>query len=283
MSEKHQDKSLHSHVGKRHIILYFELKSMAMNLRVEKREDFAVVFLDRPKVNAINHQMVKELRSTMRQMLSTSSVRGVIIAGRPNFFSAGLDLIELSGFDLAGITAFWEDFMGLMVDLIKFPKPTIAAISGYSPAGGAVIAVTCDYRFMAEGDNFHIGLNEVSVGIAINEQIFRCYSFWLGERVAYQAMMEGKLFSPKEAVQVGLVDALFAPNDLLSKAEEKMRQLLLANDHVLKTTKVALRADWIRVVEQDMQKDIGARSALWMHPESQRKIAGIVEKLKGGK
>lgn len=254
-----------------------------MNVRVEKREGYAIVFLDRPKVNAINHAMIKEVRFTMSQMMNDASVRGVIIAGRPNYFSAGLDLIELSEFDLADITAFWEDFMGMMEDLIKFPKPTIAAIGGYSPAGGAVIAVTCDYRFMVEGDHFHIGLNEVSVGIAINEQIFRCYSFWLGERLAYQAMLEGKLFSPQEALEVGLVDALYAADDLIAKAEEKMQQLLQANDHVLRTTKMALRADWIRVVAEDMREDIAARSTLWMHPESQRKIAGIVQKLKGGK
>ncbi|NND08751.1 MAG: enoyl-CoA hydratase/isomerase family protein [Saprospiraceae bacterium] len=254
-----------------------------MHIKVERKNEFAILFLDRPKVNALNHDMIKEMRVVVAQLQKDDSVRGVIIGGRPNYFSAGLDLIELSGYDLEGITAFWQDFIGMMVDLIKFPKPTIAAIGGYSPAGGAVIAVTCDYRFMTEGDHYHIGLNEVSVGISINEPIFRSYSFWLGEQKAYHAMMEGKLFSPKEALAVGLVDALFPQEELLERAEEKMKQLLRADDHTLQNTKMALRSAWIRVISQDMEADIAARSARWMEPESQRRIAQILGSLKRSK
>ena len=119
-------------------------------VKIEKRNDYAVVTLDRGKVNALNHEMVQEIRSAFEVLKVDAEVRGVIITGKPHYFSAGLDLIELYEYDRAEISAFWVDLMGMMVDLTKFEKPLIGAISGHSPAGGAVIAVTCDHRLMAK-------------------------------------------------------------------------------------------------------------------------------------
>ncbi len=253
-----------------------------MCIKMTRRSDYAILHLDRGKVNAINHEMVRKIRQVVAELAGDKSVRGLIIVGKPHYFSAGLDLIELSSYDYHQIRAFWSDFMAMMVDLVKFSKPTIAAITGYSPAGGAVIAITCDHRFMAQGEKYHIGLNEVAVGIIINEGIFRSYCFWLGERQAYQALIEGKLFSVSEALQVGLIDASFPLEELLAAAEQKMLQLLRANDHVLQETKKVMRADWIKAIDIDMEEDLEARSRLWMHPNSQKMIGDIVARLAGG-
>lgn len=248
-------------------------------IRIDRRNNYAIMHLDRGKANAINHEMVKEIRNSVAALSQDKSVRGVIITGKPHFFSAGLDLIELAQYGYEEIKSFWTDFFGMMLDLAKFPKPTIAAISGHSPAGGAIIAITCDHRYMAEGDKYTIGLNEVAVGILISEPIFHLYSFWLGKKNAYQALLAGKLFTGPEAKEAGLVDEIYVLDELLAKAEEKMQQLLRANFFILSETKKVMRKDLWAKLSVDLTGELEDRAKYWMSPQSQESIKQIVEKL----
>ncbi len=249
------------------------------HLIVSRKKDYAIVQLSRGKVNAINHALVMEIREMFRELASDAEVRGVIITGQPHYFSAGLDLIEMQRYDLAQIRAFWTDFMAMMTDLVLFPKPTIAAISGYSPAGGAVIAITCDYRMMAAGDKYHIGLNEVALGVPIEENIFDVYSFWLGRKKAYQALLQGKLFSVAEALEIGLLDEVHELESLLAKAEERMMHLLKANDYILRDAKQKMRRALVADVSRDMSASISLRARQWMSPEFQAMLAQIVDRI----
>ena len=123
----------------------------------------ATLTLDRGRSNPINHQMVKELVACITQLNDDDNVGGLIITGKPGFFSSGIDLIEAYDYDEEQIKQFWIDFLALPGALSAFKKPLIAAINGHSPAGGCVIALCCDYRVMVEGQ-FIIGLNEKTNG-----------------------------------------------------------------------------------------------------------------------
>ncbi len=248
-------------------------------VQIQTKEDYAILHLNRGKVNALNMAMVGEIRTAVRSLEVDRECRGMIITGKPHYFSAGLDLIELSQYDEGEIRAFWESFFYMMIELTKFSKPSIAAITGHSPAGGAVIAITCDHRFMAEGSSYTIGLNEVAVGIVINEPIFDLYRFWLGSRAAYQALYAGKLFSVQNAYEVGLVDSIYPLDQLLDAAEQKMRQVLQANDHVLKATKSIMRRRLWKQMDIDLSADLDARAKYWMSPVSQAAIRAIVDRL----
>ena len=249
------------------------------HINIKKKNDYAVVYLDRGKVNAMNHAMVVEIRKTFDQLKNDTEVRGVIITGKPHYFSAGLDVIELYQYDADQIRAFWLDFLGMMIDLTKFNKPAIAAISGYSPAGGAIIALTCDYRLMAEGEKYLIGLNEVAVGISITNSIYSLYSFWLGDRKAYQALLTGKLFNVAEAKEVGLIDQIVELDDILEAAENKMQLMLRPNDYILGTTKSMMRQELIRQMDVDLTAQVDERCEYWMSPQSRKELGAFVEKL----
>ena len=249
------------------------------HVKVERRQDFAILQLVRGRANPINHEMVREIREAIQHLETDSLVRGAIITGQPNFFSAGLDLIELSSYGHTEIKAFWADFSEMMIELAKFSKPLIAAITGHSPAGGAVIAVTCDYRLMAEGPKYTIGLNEVAVGIVISQPIFELYRFWLGNRTAYQALLEGKLFTIEQALAVGLIDELHPSDQLLEAAESKMQKLLRANDHILRETKKILRHKLWDQISVDGAEELEERARYWMTAESQNNLQRMVDML----
>lgn len=248
---------------------------------VTRIDDYALVSLNRGKVNAINHQMVIEIRQTFSQLQDEPAIRGVIITGKPHYFSAGLDVIELYEYNFDQIKHFWLDFLGMMIDLVKFTKPLIAAISGHSPAGGAIIALTCDYRMMAEGEKYLIGLNEVAVGINITESIFALYSFWLGNRVAYQSLYSGRLYNVQDARAIGLVDQIVELEDLQEAAVNKLKLSFLANDFILQDTKSVMRSELISRIDVDLTEEVERRCAYWMSPQSREEIGRLVNRIAG--
>src|SRR4029079_5541068 len=126
------------------------------------------------------------------------------------------DVPHLIQLDRPAIAAAWRDFYGLMRGLAASPIPIVAAITGHSPAGGAVISLYCDARFMAEGD-FRIGLNEVQVGIPMPPVIFRALPRLVGPRQAERLSVTAQLVPAAEARRIGLVDEIVAPEELIAR------------------------------------------------------------------
>lgn len=252
-------------------------------LNITYKNDYAIVQLHRGRANVLNHQMVNEIRQTFKNLAVDDAVRGVIITGQPHFFSAGLDVIELYDYNAEKIGDFFFDFGTMFIELAKFPKPFLSAISGHSPAGGTVIAICTDYRIMVAGPKYTIGLNEVAVNILISENIAYAYGFWLGKRQAYHALLAGKLFPVQEAHEVGLVDEVCEAEELMERAEQKMKQWLRANDDILLGTKKALRAEFYEKIDLDVRQAIHANMDTWWKPEIRARMKTFVDGLKSRK
>jgi len=247
-----------------------------------KKDNYEILQLKRGKSNPINHEMVKEIRAYLASTAKDSSVRGVILTGNtPGFFSVGLDLKELYYFNEEQISAFLIDWEAMVYELAKFPKPIIAAINGYSPAGGCVLAVTCDYRMMAKGEKFMIGLNEVAVGIVVPEYIFQLYAFWIGKRQAYHNLLRGRLLSVEQAKEQDLIDEVHELEDLLPAAEKEMKRLLRSPDNLLIQTKASMRAELWDRLDAIPSVDIAAKLKAWFDPGSRAVMKMLVDRLDG--
>ena len=246
------------------------------NLILTKKEGYTLVQMNRGKVNAINQEMVDELRQVFANLEKDPEVKGVILTGQPHFFSAGLDLIELIGYDKAQITSFFSDFGALYLELIQFTKPFISAITGHSPAGGCVLAVTSDNRYMAEGDKYVIGLNEVAVNIQISQNLTEIYAFWMGDRLASRYILEGKLLSGKEAVAAGLVDELTPLDQVVERAEKQMEGYLKADQEILKNTKYKVRKHLFEKLDLQAGNALKEASELWWKPAIRAKMEAYV-------
>ena len=241
--------------------------------------DICIVQLDNGKVNAINLQMIQELTDLFKSLDADESVRGVIIAGKPHYFSAGLDIKELYALDEAGSEKFWGDFLRMVIVLTKFQKPLMSAITGFSPAGGCVIAVTCDYRIMADGEKYVIGLNEVPLAIMVTESIYHLYAHWIGPRLAHQYLLEGKLHTAKTALEIGLVDELVGLDDVLPRAKSKMETWLKADDGSLRGTRANIRKELIEKVDVDVDSILQASVSQWWSPSARAIMKAAVERL----
>lgn len=245
-------------------------------LQLIKKDGYSIVKMNRGKVNAINHEMVRELRQVFSDIEKDKTVNGVILTGQPHYFSAGLDLIELIHYNEKEIHDFFSDFGVLYLELVRFTKPFISAITGHSPAGGCVLAVASDNRFMAEGEKYVIGLNEVAVNIQISQNLTEGYAFWVGEGLANRYILEGKLLSGVEAKAAGLVDALLPLDEVLEHAENKMRKYLKADPEIWINTKKKLRKHWLDKLHPDPENSLKEAATLWWKPEIRAKMQAYV-------
>ena len=200
------------------------------NIIITKKENYAILKLNRGKGNAINMAMMNDLILALNELKNDNEVRGVVLSGNDGIFSVGLDVKELLSFtDKNGTDKFFNLFGKLVTEMASFPKLIIAAINGHSPAGGCVLAICCDYRVMSDGP-YTIGLNEVPVGIMINPLIFGLYAFWIGKRQAYHNFLNGKLCTPEEAKRFGLVDEVTSSEQVQELAEQQLKKWL-EHDH----------------------------------------------------
>jgi len=253
---------------------------MSMNtLQVSIKDKLAILMLDRGRSNPMNAEMVLELTSFFTNTANDDNVAGVVITGKENFFSAGLDLMELYGYNEEQSRDFWSSFLDLQAILIRFQKPLVAAISGHSPAGGCVLAMCCDYRLMA-GGKFIIGLNEIPVGIIVPDIIFDLYAFWIGKHKAYRYLLEGRLLQVDEALRDGLIDEICDPAELLFKAEQKIRTYMQFNPVTWSQSKLNLRKELIDKSSIDKTDMLNAMLKQWWAPETRHTLQLIIQNLK---
>ncbi|WP_286856852.1 MULTISPECIES: enoyl-CoA hydratase/isomerase family protein [Sphingobacterium] len=248
------------------------------HIKTQVEDHILSIFLDRGKSNAIDTLLLKELIETLEINRENDAVHGAILIGKENFFSAGLDLITLFGYNENQIREFWNLFLEATSLLASFPKPIAAAISGHSPAGGCVFALCCDYRIMAEG-NFVIGLNEIPVGLIVPESIFQLYAFWIGKRTAYQNLLEGKLLTPDEAKAQGLVDDVVPANMLFNTAAKKIKQISQFNQKTWQTSKLNFRKEIILKLRENREETIQEILVQWWLPSTRSILKSIIDNL----
>ena len=247
-------------------------------IKVNIKEKVVILQLDRGRSNAINAEMVSELKQIIQNIGNDNNIAGLIITGKEGFFSAGLDLIELYNYDETTIRNFWIDFLNMVNLMVAFPKPMVTAISGHSPAGGCVLALCSDYRVMAEG-KYIIGLNEVPVGIIVPQSIFHLYSFWLGNAKAYRYLLEGKLMNTDEALASGLVDELVKSESILHAADRQIRKFIQMESSTWQQTKVNLRAELLAKVSADQSDMLEIMLKQWWSASTRSILKTIIQNL----
>ncbi|MBL1409519.1 enoyl-CoA hydratase/isomerase family protein [Sphingobacterium faecale] len=247
-------------------------------IRTRKEDHILHILLDRGRSNAMDVGVIKELIQVLEEAKVDPSVEGVILSGKESFFSSGLDLITLFAYNEEEMRHFWTHFMKLLRLFVAFEKPTVAAITGHSPAGGCVMALCCDYRVMAEGD-YIVGLNEVPVGIVVPESIFILYSFWLGRGAAYRSLLEGRLFKPQEALSIGLVDEVVPFDRIQISAIRRVKSVMQFEKNAWRKTKLNLRGELIRAMEEGQEEAVEQVLEQWWKPSTRDILKTIIHNL----
>ena len=247
-------------------------------LRVIDHGPIRELQLAHPPVNALRPELLASLREAV-EAAPGEGARALMISGTPGYFSAGLDVPYMLAGGEAVAFATFETLFALMRAIATSPVPIVAAITGHSPAGGAVLATCCDYRVMAEGD-YKIGLNEVQVGLPVPPVIHATLNRLVGPRHAERMCVEGQLLSPRAALDAGLVDRLVAPDEVVPSALEWCEKLLAAPSVAMLRTRAVARADLAGLYDDPASLVPEEFTAAWSGEETQATLRALVARLK---
>ncbi len=237
--------------------------------------------LARPPVNALNPELVRALREAV-QSAPREGANALVLSGAPGIFSAGLDVPALLTLDRAGMRAFWSEFLGMCAALARSPIPVAAAITGHSPAGGAVIALFCDFRVMAHGA-YRIGLNEVQVGLTVPSVIHAALARLVGAYRAERLLVSGTMLESEAARATGFVDELADVDHVVARARNWLEELLKLPRQAMLSTRELARADLAALFADPANLPLETLLEMWFAPEAQDTLHAMVEKLKAKK
>lgn len=175
--------------------------------RVE--DGIGYIEINKPKANTYDLAMMQELHAAIEAMRFDDAARVIVLTSKvPGFFSAGAD-IEMLRTSQPDFKAMFCLYCQETLDkFAKTPKLVIAAIPGHCVGGGLEIALACDLRVMAK-DSGKIGLPEVTLGVLPGTGGTQRLPRTIGTSRALDMMITGKLLSPEEALQIGLVNYVF--------------------------------------------------------------------------
>jgi enoyl-CoA hydratase len=180
----------------------------------------ALVQLNRPKeLNALNLQLMRELKETLAILDDDSDVRVIIITGNEKAFAAGADIKQMS--DQGSIDMLKADQFSTWDGIGKTKKPLIAAVSGFALGGGCELAMNCDLIIASESARF--GQPEIKIGVMPGAGGTQRLTKAIGKARAMEMVLTGKFIDAQEALSYGLINKV-VPVELYLEEAVKLAQ-----------------------------------------------------------
>jgi enoyl-CoA hydratase len=186
-------------------------------VRVEDRDGVAVVRIDRPPANAMDLGLL-EAGHRVLERLAADRPAAVVLTGREEFFSAGVDLKALPGLDADGQRAMVAGINRLFAGWYALPHPLVCAVNGHAIAGGLILALCGDHRVGATTGR--LGLTELRAGVPYPAAAMEVVRAELTPAAARRPVLGAGLVEPAEALELGLVDELRPRGEVLARALE---------------------------------------------------------------
>ncbi|MEU5843344.1 enoyl-CoA hydratase-related protein [Rhodococcus sp. NPDC047139] len=204
----------------------------------EVSDGIGTIRLDRPPMNALNRQLQEEIREAARQATVRSEVKSVIVYGGEKVFAAGADIKELAELSFVQMSEIVGDLQSALGSIADIPKPTVAAITGYALGGGLELALGADRRII--GDNVKLGTPEILLGLIPGGGGTQRLARLVGPAKAKDIVFTGRFVGADEALAIGLVDEVVAPDDVFEAARRWAGQFTGAASRALAAAKAAI-------------------------------------------
>ena len=181
----------------------------------QARPAVALIQLNRPKeLNALNLQLMQEIRDALKALDEDEAVRVVVITGNERAFAAGADIKQMAG--KTAIDMLITDQFSTWDQIRKFRKPLIGAVSGFALGGGCELAMTCDMLVVSETAQF--GQPEIRIGTMPGAGGTQRLTRAVGKAKAMEMVLTGEFISAQEAHRVGLVNRVVPMGQYLEEA-----------------------------------------------------------------
>jgi enoyl-CoA hydratase len=207
-------------------------------VRLEVENGIGTIRLDRPPMNALNVQVQDELRAAAAEATARNDVRAVVIYGGPKVFAAGADIKEMGTMSYTDMVQRAGALQDAFTAVARIPKPVVAAVTGYALGGGCELALTADFRVC--GDNAKLGQPEILLGIIPGAGGTQRLPRLVGPSRAKDLVFSGRFVDAQEALHIGLVDRVVAPDDVYTAAVEMVSRYASGPAFALRAAKEAI-------------------------------------------
>lgn len=199
----------------------------------------ARITLNRPeKLNALSYALVDGLREAIRRAAEDDTVKVVVVSGAGRAFSAGYDLSEEVADKIETADA-WHHVLSkdvsVTMELLRLPKPTIAAVRGWCVAGGCELAMACDLIIATEDAKF--GEPEIRYG---SGPVTILMPFLIGQKKTNELLFTGDVIDAAEAERVGMINHVVPADQLDARVNELVVKIAPTPVAVLRYTKLGL-------------------------------------------
>ena len=241
---------------------------------LERHGPVALLRLNRPdKHNAINRRLSEALVASLDALAQDDEVRVVVITGAgQKAFCAGADMTEALGASRG--EGRGDGTIDVIMRLVRFPKPVIAAVNGFAYGGGALLAITCDLRVAAHTARFRFP--GATYGLVVGgSQLPRV----VGVSRAKDLIFTARVVEAAEALRIGLVDRLVALSDLEEAALELANQIAESSPEAMRASKEVI--DAVLPLEPLARRELEANLALRASEEHRRRFREATERVAG--
>jgi enoyl-CoA hydratase len=207
-------------------------------VRLEVDGGVGTIRLDRPPMNALNKQVQEEIRAAAHEASAREDVRAVIVYGGEKVFAAGADIKEMADMSYVDMAERAGALSSSFAAVAEIPKPTVAAVTGYALGGGCELALCCDRR--VAGDNAKLGQPEILLGIIPGAGGTQRLARLIGPSKAKDIVYTGRFVDANEALAIGLVDEVTAPDDVYAAARRWAEQFAAGATRALAAAKAAI-------------------------------------------
>lgn len=223
--------------------------------RYTEDDGISVITMDDGKVNALSPAMISSLDAALDRA-EAAGAGAVVLAGRPDRFSAGFDLgvLGAGGLEAEGML---RGAFRLAERLLRFPCPVVVACTGHALAMGLFLVCAGDHRVGAAGE-FKIQANEVAIGLTMPYPALAILRHRLTPSDLDRAVGLAALYSPETAVTAGLLDEVVPPAQVVDRARAVGRSLAALDRSAHVQSKLRARAGLLRDLDRAITDEFGA-------------------------
>ncbi|PRX49455.1 enoyl-CoA hydratase [Prauserella shujinwangii] len=244
-------------------------------VRLDVEAGVGTIRLDKPPVNALNNQVQAELGEAAREATDRDDVRAVILYGGEKTFAGGADIKEMAARSYVEMQPFATALSASLTALAEIPKPTVAAITGYALGGGLELALTADRRIA--GDNVKVGQPEIQLGIIPGAGGTQRLARLIGPSKAKDLVYTGRFVRADEALALGIVDEVVAPDDVYATAHRWAAQFVNGPAVALKAAKAAIDGGLDTDLRNGLRLETSLFVGLWATEDQRTGMQSFIE------
>jgi enoyl-CoA hydratase len=249
-------------------------------LLLKTEDDVATVTINRPEaLNALNAVMLAELEIALRGLDLDAAVKAIVITGAgEKAFVAGADIKAMANMSSVEAHAFMRAGQRGMLMIEKMKKPVIAAVNGFALGGGLELALACDFIYASE--KAKLGLPEVGLGIMPGFGGTQNLARLIGPNKAKELIFTGKMIPAPKALAWGIVNEVFAPEELMPKTYETAREITAKGIFGVRYAKDSIANGLNMAKEDGLRYEAALLGVLFSTADQREGMAAFIEKRK---